>query len=95
MAPEWSVVYYTDNNIVIIHRAKDNVHAMVPPYGEYNMQNLLDFGILDWSPQNSVRWLKLRKKHRGNINCSCGHWVKIPPAILEQFIATVNLIRRE
>ena len=89
--PEWDVVYYSDVNIVITHKADNGYHAMVPPYSNRN-PNII---TIDWSPQRSVRWLTTHWGYRNNISCSCGHWVKIPPPILERFISMVNLIGRK
>ena len=88
LCPEWDVVYYSDINIVILHRGENGMHAMVPPH------SAKPSFLPNWNPQHSVRWLTTHWGYRNNINCSCGHWVKIPPAILERFIATVLTVEK-
>jgi len=85
--PEWEVVYYKDSNIVIIHRTETSVHGMLPPWHNNAAER-------QWSPTASADWLLRHRDWWNNINCSCGHWVKIPRPIIEQFIAKVNLLRR-
>ena len=86
--PEWDVVYYSDVNIVITHKADNGYHAMVPPQWQ-KAQHM-------WSPQSSVHWINEYWSYGGRkygVTCYCGSSIPVP--ILERFISTVNLIGRK
>ena len=94
LPPEWEIEWFVLNktygSVVIRHNRlveSPDFHYFVPPYTEQSLAN--------WNGVFARNWLLQRKSHWDNINCTCGHWNKVPRLVLERFIATVNLLEKE